>query len=73
RSVWYRSGLARNIISIYVDWVLGSGLDLHSEASTDRKEIEKHLNDNSYDPYNRQPLTKDQLIPNKELKKRIIN
>lgn len=33
RSVWYRSGLARNILRIYCDWVVGSGLDLKSEAS----------------------------------------
>lgn len=41
RSIWYRSGLARNVIDIYSDWTLGSGLDLHSEASEGRAELEK--------------------------------
>lgn len=40
RSVWYRSGLARNILGIYCDWVVGSGLDLKSEAAEGKAAIE---------------------------------
>ena len=42
-----------------------------SHVSVDRKNIEKYLLDYPADPYNRTPLTKEELIPNVELKKRI--
>eukprot|EP01083_Nonionella_stella_P061089 159270_1 len=37
----------------------------------DRKVIERHLMNNPNNPFNRKPLTKDQLIPQTELKKEI--
>lgn len=45
RSVWYNSGLARNIVSIYGDWTLGNGLELKSESKSFRNEVEKAFND----------------------------
>ena len=41
-----------------------------SNINLDRKTIEYHLLKNPIDPYNRKPLTKEQLIPNIELKKK---
>lgn len=32
RSVWYNSGLARNIINCYADWSIAQGLELKSES-----------------------------------------
>merc|ERR1712110_91301 len=37
----------------------------------DRKVIERHLMNNPNNPFNREPLTKDDLIPHIELKKEI--
>lgn len=37
----------------------------------DRRHIERHLMTESFDPFNRAPLTKEQLIPQPELKARI--
>ena len=42
-----------------------------SKINMDRKNIEEYLLTNPIDPFNRQPLTKEELIPNVELKKRI--
>ena len=42
-----------------------------SNVVVDRKTIETHLLSNETDPFNREPLTKDMLIPCPELKERI--
>ena len=42
-----------------------------SHMNIDRRTIEDYLLSNPSDPFNRNPLTKDELIPNDELKKRI--
>ena len=42
-----------------------------SHISIDRRTIEDYLLTNPTDPFNRNPLTKEELIPNPELKKRI--
>jgi len=42
-----------------------------SNVIVDRKTIETHLLSDQTDPFNREPLTKDMLIPCPELKKRI--
>ena len=42
-----------------------------SNVVVDRKTIETHLLSDQTDPFNREPLTKDMLIPCPELKKRI--
>jgi len=42
-----------------------------SHMNIDRKTIEEYLLTNPTDPFNRNPLTKEELIPNVELKKRI--
>ena len=42
-----------------------------SNVNVDRKSIEYYLLTNPIDPFNRNPLTKEELIPNTELKKRI--
>ena len=42
-----------------------------SKNNIDRKTIEEYLLTNPTDPFTRQPLTKEELIPNEELKKRI--
>ena len=42
-----------------------------SHMNIDRRNIEDFLLANPIDPFNRNPLTKDELIPNVELKKRI--
>jgi ubiquitin conjugation factor E4 B len=42
-----------------------------SKSNIDRKTIEEYLLTNPTDPFNRQPLTKEELIPNEELKKKI--
>ena len=42
-----------------------------SNVILDRKTIETHLLSDQTDPFNREPLTKDMLIPCPELKKRI--
>ncbi|GBC03242.1 hypothetical protein RclHR1_05020019 [Rhizophagus clarus] len=42
-----------------------------SRVSIDRKSIATHLLSDATDPFNRKPLTIDQVIPNLELKKRI--
>ena len=42
-----------------------------SNINLDRKTIEHHLELVSIDPFNKKPLTKKDLIPNIELKKRI--
>ena len=42
-----------------------------SHINIDRKIIEEYLLTNPKDPFNRNPLTKEELIPNVELKKRI--
>ena len=42
-----------------------------SNISLDRETIEYYLELSSIDPFNKKPLTKEQLIPNIELKKRI--
>ena len=42
-----------------------------SNVSLDRKSIEYHILQKHNDPFNRKPLTKEELIPNIELKKRI--
>ena len=44
-----------------------------SNINLDRETIEYHLLKNPIDPYNRKPLTKEQLIPNIELKKELMN
>ena len=42
-----------------------------THINIDRKTIEDCLLRNPTDPFNRNPLTKEELIPNVELKKRI--
>ena len=42
-----------------------------SHINIDRRTIEDYLLSNPSDPFNRNPLTKDELIPNDELKKKI--
>ena len=42
-----------------------------SKMNIDRRTIEDYLLTNPTDPFNRNPLTKEELIPNTELKKRI--
>ena len=42
-----------------------------SHMNIDRRTIEDYLLTNPSDPFNRNPLTKDELIPNEELKKKI--
>ena len=42
-----------------------------SHINIDRRTIEDYLLSNPSDPFNRNPLTKDELIPNEELKKKI--
>ena len=42
-----------------------------SHLNIDRKVIEEYLITHSDDPFNRQPLTKEELKPNEELKKKI--
>ena len=42
-----------------------------SKINIDRRTIEDYLLANPSDPFNRNPLTKEELIPNNELKKRI--
>ena len=42
-----------------------------SHMTVDRKTIEHYLLNNPIDPFNRNPLRKEDLIPNIELKKRI--
>jgi ubiquitin conjugation factor E4 B len=42
-----------------------------SHMNIDRRTIEDYLLTNPSDPFNRNPLTKDELIPNDELKKKI--
>jgi ubiquitin conjugation factor E4 B len=42
-----------------------------SHMNIDRRTIEDYLLSNPSDPFNRNPLTKDELIPNDELKKKI--
>ena len=42
-----------------------------SHINIDRRTIEDYLLSNPSDPFNRNPLTKEELIPNDELKKRI--
>ena len=42
-----------------------------SNMTCDRQTIETQLLSNPIDPYTRSPLTKDMLIPNKELKEKI--
>jgi len=42
-----------------------------SHINIDRRTIEEYLLANPTDPFNRNPLTKEELIPNKELKKKI--
>ena len=37
----------------------------------DRKVIERHLMNNPNNPFNREPLTKNELIPDNELKQEI--
>ncbi|KFG36304.1 ubiquitin conjugation factor E4 [Toxoplasma gondii MAS] len=39
----------------------------------DRKHIERHLMSDPSDPFNRMPLTKDELIPLPELRKEIMD
>jgi ubiquitin conjugation factor E4 B len=42
-----------------------------SHINTDRRNIEDYILTNPTDPFNRNPLTKEELIPNVELKKKI--
>ena len=42
-----------------------------SKVNVDRKNIEYYLLENPTDPFNRNPLTKEELIPNTELKNKI--
>lgn len=44
---------------------------LPSGTVMDRAIITRHLLNSSTDPFNRQPLTEDMLVPNLELKERI--
>jgi ubiquitin conjugation factor E4 B len=44
---------------------------LPSKQVMDRSSIEKHLLNDSTDPFNRQPLTSDMLVPDDKLKKEI--
>lgn len=44
---------------------LPSGVDI------DRATIKRHLLNGDYDPFNRSPLTMDQVVPNVELKKKV--
>ena len=44
-----------------------------SHVNVDRKFIEEFLLINQIDPFNRNPLNKEELIPNVELKKKLIN
>ncbi|CAG8606478.1 30901_t:CDS:10, partial [Racocetra persica] len=55
------------LFSIMEDPVILPG----SRVSVDRSTITTHLLSDSTDPFNRMPLTIDQVIPNTELKKRI--
>jgi ubiquitin conjugation factor E4 B len=43
-----------------------------SKIVVDLSTIKTHLLSNNYDPFNRQPLTLDQVIPNDELKAEIM-
>ncbi|CDJ59676.1 hypothetical protein EMWEY_00058570 [Eimeria maxima] len=42
-----------------------------SKVVVDRRNIERHLMSEPSDPFNRAPLTRDQLVPQPELKKAI--
>lgn len=46
---------------------------LPSGTVMDRSIITRHLLNSSTDPFNRQPLTVDMLIPATELRERIVN
>lgn len=60
----------------FIDPIMGTVMTdpviLPSSGNTvDRSTIVRHLLSEQYDPYNREPLTVDMLIPNNELKQRI--
>lgn len=54
-----------------MDTLMSDPVVLPSGTVMDRAIITRHLLNSSTDPFNRQPLTEDMLVPNLELKERI--
>lgn len=54
-----------------MDTLMSDPVVLPSGTVMDRAIITRHLLNSSTDPFNRQPLTEDMLVPNQELKERI--
>ena len=54
-----------------MDTLMADPVQLPSGVIIDRPVIVRHLLTNTYDPFNRQPLTLDMLVPATELKAKI--
>merc|ERR1711933_172010 len=66
----YLDPIMQTLMSDPVTWKNKNGQDTNKYVM-DRKVIERHLMNNPNNPFNREPLTKEDLIPDTELKQEI--